>query len=193
MARPRSSDKQEAILEAAARALAEHGAAAATTARIARLAGVAEGTVFTYFDTKDALLNALYLYLKDGLRAAMMSDFPFDAAPEARARHAWNGYVSWGVSMPHARRALRQLEVATTLDQASRTAGSQGFGPVLDTFRECVSGASGLPTEQVLSFCGSLFSSMADVTMDYIAQAPGQQAAYREAGFRAIWAALLAH
>ncbi|MCA3789336.1 TetR family transcriptional regulator, partial [Burkholderia sp.] len=53
MARPRSPDKHDAILAAAARALAEDGATA-TTARIARLAGVAEGTVFTYFETKDA-------------------------------------------------------------------------------------------------------------------------------------------
>ena len=75
MARPRSPDKQEAILAAAARALAEDGASA-TTARIARLAGVAEGTVFTYFDSKDALLNALYLDLKAGMRDAMMTGFP---------------------------------------------------------------------------------------------------------------------
>ena len=44
MARPRSEDKREAILAAAAQALAADGPAA-TTARIDRLAGVAEGTV----------------------------------------------------------------------------------------------------------------------------------------------------
>ncbi|MBN3723219.1 TetR/AcrR family transcriptional regulator [Burkholderia sp. Ac-20379] len=192
MARPRSTDKQEAILDAAARALAEHGVAA-TTARIARLAGVAEGTVFTYFDTKDALLNALYLHLKDGLRSAMMDAFPHDDTAERRARHAWNAYVAWGVTNPDGRRALRQLEVGANIEEANRLAGAAGFGAVRDTFRECLSGTSGLSAEQVLSFCGALFSSMAEVTMDSIAREPEQQAAYREAGFRAIWAALQAH
>ncbi|MDI9681873.1 TetR/AcrR family transcriptional regulator, partial [Burkholderia cenocepacia] len=84
MARPRSPDKHEAILAAAARALAEDGASA-TTARIAKLAGVAEGTVFTYFETKDALLNALYLSLKADLRDAMMTGFP-EHAPAVRIR-----------------------------------------------------------------------------------------------------------
>ncbi|WP_414451698.1 TetR/AcrR family transcriptional regulator [Burkholderia sp. 22PA0099] len=192
MARPRSADKQEAILDAAARALAEHGAAA-TTARIARLAGVAEGTVFTYFDTKDALLNALYLHLKDGLRSAMMGAFPHGDSVERRARHAWNAFVEWGVTHPDGRRALRQLEVGANIEEANRVAGASGFGAVRDMFRECLSGMSGLSDEQVMNFCGALFSSMAEVTMDSIAREPEQQEAYREAGFRAIWAALQAH
>lgn len=192
LARPRSTDKHEAILDAAARALAEHGVAA-TTARIARLAGVAEGTVFTYFDTKDALLNALYLHLKAGLRSAMMDAFPGEDTVERRARHAWDAFVAWGVTNPDGRRALRQLEVGANIEEANRLAGAAGFGAVRDTFRECLSGTSGLSTEQALGFCGALFASMAEVTMDSIAREPEQQAAYREAGFRAIWAALQAH
>ncbi|MBI0328108.1 TetR/AcrR family transcriptional regulator [Burkholderia plantarii] len=192
MARPRSSDKHEAILDAAAAALAQHGAAA-TTARIARLAGVAEGTVFTYFETKDALLNALYLHLKDGLRAALMTGFPHGASAEQRARHAWNGYVSWGVSNPDGRSAMRQLDVSGRIEPASRAAGSAGFGAIRDVFRERLSGTSGLDTDQALTFCGALFSSMAEATMDFIANTPELEAQYREAGFRSIWAALQAH
>jgi len=125
VARPRSPDKQEAILAAAARALAEDGASA-TTARIARLAGVAEGTVFTYFDSKDALLNALYLDLKAGMRDAMMTGFPEQASAEQAMRHAWNGYVSWGVANPDGRRALQQLIVSGRIDDAHRAAGAEG-------------------------------------------------------------------
>lgn len=36
--------------------------------------------MFTYFESKDALLNALYLHLKDGLRTAMMGEFPFEGS-----------------------------------------------------------------------------------------------------------------
>jgi AcrR family transcriptional regulator len=189
LARPRSLDKHEAILDAAAAALAEHGAAA-TTARIARLAGVAEGTVFTYFDTKDALFNALYLHLKDGLRAALMSDFPHEEPAEQRARHAWNAYVSWGVSNPNGRRAMRQLDVSGRIEAVNRAAGSEGFGSVVEIFRERLTGASGLSTIQALAFCGALFSSMAEATMDFIAREPALEATYREAGFRSIWAVL---
>lgn len=63
MARPKSEDKKQALLEAATAAFAQSGIAA-STALIARNAGVAEGTLFRYFATKDDLLNALYLHLK---------------------------------------------------------------------------------------------------------------------------------
>ncbi|ELW9307478.1 helix-turn-helix transcriptional regulator, partial [Klebsiella pneumoniae] len=52
MARPKSEDKKQALLEAATAAFAQSGIAASTSA-IARSAGVAEGTLFRYFATKD--------------------------------------------------------------------------------------------------------------------------------------------
>lgn len=72
MARPKSEDKKQALLEAATAAFAQSGIAA-STALIARNAGVAEGTLFRYFATKDDLLNALYLHLKQDLCQTMLA------------------------------------------------------------------------------------------------------------------------
>ena len=68
MARPKSEDKRNAILDAATRVFAERGLAAAPTSEISRRAGVADGTLFTYFKTKDDLINALYREIKLGTR-----------------------------------------------------------------------------------------------------------------------------
>ena len=76
MARPKSEDKQNAILEAATHLFAERGLTAAPTSEISKQAGVAEGTLFTYFKTKDDLINALYREIKLELADAMTSDFP---------------------------------------------------------------------------------------------------------------------
>ncbi|HHL4082548.1 TetR/AcrR family transcriptional regulator [Burkholderia sola] len=189
MARPRSPDKHEAILAAAARALAEDGATA-TTARIARLAGVAEGTVFTYFETKDALLNALYVSLKADMREAMMTGFPEHAPAEQAVRHAWNGYVSWGVANPDGRRALQQLGVSGRIDDANRAAGAEGFGAIRALLREQVAASGALNRDEAHAFCSALFTSIADVAMESIARDPARADAYREAGFRALWAVL---
>ncbi|MCA8000529.1 TetR/AcrR family transcriptional regulator [Burkholderia metallica] len=189
MARPRSPDKHEAILAAAARALAEDGATA-TTARIARLAGVAEGTVFTYFETKVALLNALYLSLKAGMREAMMAGFPEHAPVEQAVRHAWNGYVSWGVADPDGRRALQQLNVSGRIDDAHRAAGAEGFGGINVLLRELVTASGALKPDEAYAFCAALFTSIAETAMESIARDPARADAYREAGFRALWAVL---
>ncbi|MBR8212743.1 MULTISPECIES: TetR/AcrR family transcriptional regulator [Burkholderia] len=189
MARPRSPDKHDAILAAAARALAEDGASA-TTARIAKLAGVAEGTVFTYFETKDALLNALYVSLKAGLREAMMTGFPEHAPAEQAVRHAWNGYVSWGVANPDGRRALQQLGVSGRIDDAHRAAGAEGFGGIGSLLREQVGASGTLNRDEAHAFCSALFTSIAETAMESIARDPARADAYREAGFRAMWAVL---
>src|ERR1700724_4160004 len=100
MARPKSEDKRNAILDAATHLFAERGLAAAPTAEISRRADVAEGTLFTYFETKDELINALYREIKLELADAMMSDFPRRASVRERFQHVWDRYVQWGIANP---------------------------------------------------------------------------------------------
>ncbi len=83
MARPKSEDKKQALLEAATAAFAQSGIAASTSA-IARSAGVAEGTLFRYFATKDELLNELYLAIK--LRLGAHNDRRAGSGREAPER-----------------------------------------------------------------------------------------------------------
>jgi len=58
--RPAAADKREAILRAATRVFAQRGFFNAQVADIARAAGVAAGTVYLYFRSKDDLLVSLF-------------------------------------------------------------------------------------------------------------------------------------
>jgi AcrR family transcriptional regulator len=71
MSRPKISDKRIAILNAATRTIFVRGLGA-STAGIAKEAGVATGSLFNYFDTKTDLLNELYLELKREIVSAAM-------------------------------------------------------------------------------------------------------------------------
>ena len=81
MARPLSEEKKQALLTAATHAIAQLGISA-STAIIAKKAEVAEGTLFRYFPTKDALFNALYLHLKKSLCSAIMNELVVDSDPK---------------------------------------------------------------------------------------------------------------
>jgi AcrR family transcriptional regulator len=110
MARPRSEDKRNSILEAATEVIATEGVSA-PTAKLAKLARVAEGTLFTYFENKDALLNELYLQLKAQLREVMGAEgFKPTKNPKAKVQQVWTNYVSWGVANPQKRKVLAQFE-----------------------------------------------------------------------------------
>src|SRR5215475_5317937 len=56
----RSGDKRERILSAAERIFARHGFFAARVSEIAKEAGVADGTIYLYFKSKDDLLISLF-------------------------------------------------------------------------------------------------------------------------------------
>ena len=89
MARVRSPEKRTAILQAAVHEIAEVGLGA-PTAKIARRAGVAAGTLFTYFANKEELLNQLYLELKGEVYTRLNANFPHQGSLERRARHIWS-------------------------------------------------------------------------------------------------------
>jgi AcrR family transcriptional regulator len=75
MARLKSAAKRTAILRAAVREIAQSGLGA-PTAQIAQRAGVAAGTLFTYFATKEQLLNELYVALRSEVYARINAKFP---------------------------------------------------------------------------------------------------------------------
>lgn len=187
MARPRSEDKRNAILEAATEVVAEQGVSA-PTARIAKRAGVAEGSLFTYFENKDALLNQLYLELKSDLRQAMTGSFPAAERIAAQARYVWNAYVDWGVANPQKRKAMNQLNVSDRITQQSKDAGMAGFAQINAMMQESL--ASGVLKDQPPSFGPAIMASLAETTMEFILREPALADRYKSAGFDAFWAAI---
>src|SRR3984957_14591213 len=122
MARAKSEDKRDALLAAATRVIAVQGLSA-PTAVIAREAGVANGSLFTYFETKADLFNQLYLALKTEMASAAMKDFPDDAELRTHFFHIWQRWMNWAVPFPEKRRAPAQLGISDEITPATRTAG----------------------------------------------------------------------
>ena len=179
MARPLSEDKRTAILEAATEVVAMLGVSA-PTAKIAKSAGVAEGTLFTYFANKDELLNRLYLELKMDLRdAKSLID---------RSRHFWDRYIGWGAAHPLKRRAMRQLAVSDRITEETKKLLGDAFGEVNDMM--CEWAAGGAMRRQPPAFVSAIMSAIADATMDFIAREPAQAKRYTKAGFDAFWNAV---
>jgi AcrR family transcriptional regulator len=187
MARPLSEDKRTAILEAAAEVVATLGVSA-PTAQIASGAGVAEGTLFTYFANKDELLNRLYVELKMDLRDAMMAGYPAGKSLIERMRHVWVRYVGWGSANPSKRKAVRQLAVSDRITEESKKLTGDAFAEFNTLMRECA--RSGTLSHQPPSFVAAILSAIADTTMDFIAREPAQARRYTKAGFDAFWNAV---
>lgn len=187
MARPLSDDKKGAILASAAELVAALGTSA-PTAKIARGAGVAEGTLFTYFPDKDALLAALFLDIEGELAGALLADVPAGLPPRERIRFMWDRLIDWSAANPARRKALKQLKVSDRIGAESRRRGEDLFAAFKTVLEEALEGhaAEGRSTDYV----GAVLTALAETTLDFIAREPARHDHHRALGFETFWKAI---
>ena len=186
MARPRSDRKRKAILDAAVELFAERGIAHAPTSAISSKAGVAEGTLFTYFKTKDELLNELYREMRKEIDLEM-ADFPFRGDVQARLRFVWDRFLDLAEKYPKKLKVQQQLRSSGRLLKDAE-APNMVIVELLHISKEGaelgrLSGAS--PEYLVL-----MFRAQAEATADFIAAHREMKGESRELGFRLVWRAL---
>src|SRR5690349_15921319 len=80
----RSGDKRERILRAAVKVFAKNGFYATRVSDVAKAAGVADGTIYLYFKSKDELLVSLFEDRIEKLLSFMKDDLPTSTGAEER-------------------------------------------------------------------------------------------------------------
>jgi AcrR family transcriptional regulator len=187
MARPKSNDKRNAIMDAAARVIVARGLGA-PTAMIAKEAGISNGSLFTYFETKAELFNQLYLEIKSDMAGEALVNFPAKAKLHDQAFYVWSHWMTWATANPEKRRALAQLSVSDQITPETRVAGVKimaGFINVMERIRD-----SGALKDAPMTFVGALMNSLADTTMDFMINDPANAEKHCTVGFETFWRAV---
>jgi AcrR family transcriptional regulator len=184
MARPKSEDKRNAIMEAATRVIASQGLSA-PTALIAKEAGVSNGSLFAYFETKTVLLNQLYVELKTEMASSALDGLPTGKSSHDQMAYMWSGWLQWATTGADKRRTLAQLTVSDEITGASREIGHRamaGFAGILDRSRE-----NGPMRTAPLGLVVSLMNAVAEATVDFILHDPANADVHSRMGFEAMW------
>ncbi|MFJ9379962.1 TetR/AcrR family transcriptional regulator [Streptomyces sp. NPDC101455] len=187
MARPRSDDRRKAILSAATRVIATSGLGAAT-AVIAKEAGVSNGSLFVYFETKAALVNEVYLALKTEMAAAAIIGLPSGREPREQMFHVWTQWMRWATSHPEKRRALAQLGVSDEVTAESHRTAGEAFSGIAKLFE--LSRTDGPMHDAPLGLVLSLTNAVAEATIDAMISEPAEAGAHSIVGFEAMWRVL---
>jgi len=119
-----AAGKREAILAAALDLFAERTFEGTPVPLIAEHAGVAAGTIYRYFDGKEALVNALYRRWKGVLRDELASAMAAGATHEERFRMMWRGLCAFATEHPAALAFLETQHHEAYLDEESRALAS---------------------------------------------------------------------
>ena len=184
MARPRSDEKRNAITAAAVRVIAAQGLSAPTAA-IAKEAGVSNGSLFNYFETKAELLNQLYRELKAEMGAAATTGLPAGDDAREQLRHIWTHWLSWATASPGKRRALAHLDVAGEVTSDSRRVAGEALSPIREVLAR--SYRHGPLREAPPAFVVALMSALADTTIDFMVGDPAKADAHAAVAFDALW------
>jgi AcrR family transcriptional regulator len=101
-------NKKEAIMESALELFTTEGFDNTSTASISKNAGVATGTLFTYFENKVDLINELYLSTKKELFGVLLPVEVPDEFTIDFARKIWSTMIRWGLDNPTKMRFIIQ-------------------------------------------------------------------------------------
>ncbi len=113
-------DKREAILAAALALFVERGFYGTAVPEIAERAGVGAGTIYRYFESKEALVNELYREHKLRFGEVALDDFPATAPTREQFRVLWMRMARFAVEHPSSFVFLELHHHARYLDARSR-------------------------------------------------------------------------
>jgi AcrR family transcriptional regulator len=90
-------EKELKILDASLKLFVERGFHGTSTAEIAKTAGVATGTLFHYFKTKEELINSLYLYTKESMLNEINGHYDDKKTLKENLRYLWLKFIYFGI------------------------------------------------------------------------------------------------
>jgi len=155
---------------------------------IAKEAGVSNGALFTYFETKATLFNELYVTLKTEMGRAALNGLPIKSHPREQVQHMWIQWLHWAVSFPEKRRALAHLQVTDDITAESHQIVGSALSAVGDLLER--SRADGPMQETDLGFVLTLTNAIADTTIDVMIRDPATAEAHSRVAFEAMWRVL---
>jgi AcrR family transcriptional regulator len=103
------TEKQADILKAALKLFVSYGFHGTPTSMIAREAGVANGTLFHYYKTKDELIVALYVSVKTRMTECMTAAEDSDEPLKEICRRFYINALNWGLDNNTEFRFLQQF------------------------------------------------------------------------------------
>ena len=93
-------EKKDKIFDAALNLFTTKGFHGTPTSEIAKTAGVANGTLFHYFKTKEDLINNLYLNVKNDMVEESVNGIEKIESLKLKLEFLWSKTIQWAMSNP---------------------------------------------------------------------------------------------
>ena len=181
-------NKKQQLLDAALVLFVNQGIYATSTASIAKTAGVATGTLFHHFPSKDALVLELYKNIKQEF-ALQIAPFELDAAKlEQQAKVIWQQAIEWALANAEQQQfclLVMQCQPLSAETKAQIFADEFGFLKEIMLFGQQHKLIANYPIGLMLESAHGQFLTSSQFFINNSDLA--QDAKYRDAAFNLFW------
>lgn len=172
----KTSDKRGDVMQAALELIAERGFHGAPMADIAKRAGVAAGTIYCYFESKDVLIMGLFQELEDKINATLREGYPVEQPLRERFLHIVRELLRYLIAHPLHFRYIEQYfnspyGTSTRRDRLLGKTGNHDHDILMEIFEEGISQQilKDLPIVVLFSLAvGPIISLMRDHILGFI-------------------------
>jgi len=132
------SKKRKKIIEVAIKLFVERGFHGTPTSLIAKEAGIATGTLFNYFKTKDILINEIFMEIKLEQKESILKDLDGAKTCKMKLRKIWNNLIIWGIENSEERKFINYFSNSNFISDNTKTEIHKNYKFLLDIFREII-------------------------------------------------------
>jgi AcrR family transcriptional regulator len=125
-------DKRQAVLDAMLHLVVANGFHGTPMSLVAKEAGVAAGTIYHYFDGKEAVINELYAILKQQMGQALLQGAQVDKQFRERFFAFWRNLYDFFVQNPKAFAFLELYANSPYISQLAKEENLKSYLPVID-------------------------------------------------------------
>ena len=189
----KQTDKKNAILTSALALFVRQGFHATSTASIAKAAGVATGTLFHHFPTKDCIINHLFLTIKQEFADTIISNSQVTGNIESDANALWQNAIDWAISEPLKQKFFLQFSLSAEINAATRQQAMNGIlGFIVELIEEGQQQniIAHYPVDLLLQNCHGQYLAAIRFFTDH--PGLGKDTSHRHASFQLFWKAIKA-
>jgi AcrR family transcriptional regulator len=190
--RKKSSENREKILATALALFTERGFFGTPTSLISKEAGVATGTLFFYFPTKEELIDTLYRRIKGEAAQAMCRGFDTKKTAQAKIRHLGINAVVWGILNPAKLKFMEQFAYSPFVSTTAHEEGMSHFHFLQDLVMDGIREGAIRDTDPSLLFCMMVSSLSGLIAQASCTEDPAERETIIKEGLDFIWNGLKA-
>ena len=182
----KSIDKRTALLKATLSLVNNGGIQSASMAKVAKIANVSPATIYLFFESKQDLVNQLYLDVKGSFAEAAFSQYESDDEVKKSFEKIWIAMAAFKLENKEEASFLSQCDNTPMIDEETRQEGLKYLTPLFDLWSKGIKEGIIKDISPYLLYAFSIYPMAFLMNMDNRALCPLGENVINEA-FQMAW------